>query len=72
MLNQSPCLSPEDTERGRIVEDFVAVVRGGGSESITALVSKTLPTPQLMQLWGDSVRFNPDFIRTTVSVSVMH
>ncbi|XP_039999245.1 complement component C8 beta chain isoform X3 [Xiphias gladius] len=55
----------EDTARGSMVEDFVAVVRGGSSESVTALVSKKLPTPQLMGLWGDSVRFNPDFIRTT-------
>lgn len=65
-------LSPEDTARGSMVEDFVAVVRGGSSESITALVSKKLPTPQLMGLWGDSVRFNPDFIRTTVSLSFSH
>uniref|UniRef100_A0A3Q3MZ56 Complement component C8 beta chain n=2 Tax=Mastacembelus armatus TaxID=205130 RepID=A0A3Q3MZ56_9TELE len=55
----------EDTVRGSMVEDFTAVVRGGSSESITALVSKKLPTPQLMRLWGEGVRFNPDFIRTT-------
>ncbi|XP_076601152.1 complement component C8 beta chain [Chaetodon auriga] len=55
----------EDTQRGSMVEDFVAVVRGGSSESITALVSKKLPTPQLMGLWGEGVHFNPDFIRTT-------
>ncbi|KAF3699042.1 Complement component C8 beta chain Complement component 8 subunit beta Precursor [Channa argus] len=55
----------EDTVLGSTVEDFVAVVRGGSSESITALMSKKLPTPQLMRLWGDGVRFNPDFIRTT-------
>ncbi|XP_044075172.1 complement component C8 beta chain-like [Siniperca chuatsi] len=55
----------EDTVHGSMVEDFVAVVRGGSSESITALVSKKLPTPQLMGLWGDGVRANPDFIRTT-------
>nr|AFZ93889.1 complement component 8 beta [Oplegnathus fasciatus] len=55
----------EDTERGSMVEDFVAVVKGGSSESITALVSKKLPTPQLMGLWGEGVRFNPDFIRST-------
>lgn len=51
-----------------MVEDFVAVVRGGSSESISALVSKKLPTPQLMSLWGDGVHFNPDFIRKTVSL----
>ncbi|XP_042353484.1 complement component C8 beta chain-like [Plectropomus leopardus] len=55
----------EDTEHGSMVEDFFAIVRGGSSESITALVSKKLPTPQLMGLWGESVRFNPDFIRQT-------
>ncbi|XP_008332413.1 complement component C8 beta chain [Cynoglossus semilaevis] len=55
----------EDTKNGSMVEDFVAVVRGGSSESITALVSKKLPTPQLMKLWGEGVRYNPDFIRST-------
>ncbi|XP_031710750.1 complement component C8 beta chain-like [Anarrhichthys ocellatus] len=55
----------EDTVHGSMVEDFVSVVRGGSSESITALVSKKLPTPQLMGLWGEGVRFNPDFIRKT-------
>lgn len=64
------CVSPEDTVLGSTVEDFVAVVRGGSSESISALVSKKLPTPQLMRLWGEGVRFNPDFIRRTVSSSV--
>ncbi|KAF0047267.1 hypothetical protein F2P81_000900 [Scophthalmus maximus] len=56
----------EDTALGSIVEDFVAVVRGGSSESISGLVSKKLPTPQLMKLWGEGVRFNPDFIRSTM------
>lgn len=60
--------SAEDTKNGSMVEDFVAVVRGGSSESITALVSKKLPTPQLMKLWGEGVRYNPDFIRSTVSL----
>ncbi|KAM8850403.1 complement component C8 beta chain [Spinachia spinachia] len=55
----------EDTAQGSMVEDFVSVVRGGSSESITALVSKKLPTPELMGLWGEGVRFNPDFIRKT-------
>lgn len=54
---------------GSMVEDFVAVVRGGSSKSITALVSRKLPTPELMGLWGEGIRFNPDFIRTTVSFS---
>lgn len=52
-----------------MVEDFVAVVKGGSSQSITALVSKKLPTPPLMGLWGEGVRYNPDFIRTKVSFS---
>lgn len=52
-----------------MVEDFTAVVHGGSSESITALVSKKLPTPELMGLWGEGVRFNPAFIRKTVSSS---
>ncbi|XP_068461057.1 complement component C8 beta chain [Clinocottus analis] len=55
----------EDTVTGGIVEDTVTVVRGGSSESITALVAQKLPTPQLMALWGEGVRYNPDFIRTT-------
>lgn len=69
LVNWTYSVSPEDTALGSTVEDFAAVVRGGSSESITALVSKKLPTPQLMSLWGDGVRFNPDFIRTTVSFS---
>lgn len=64
------CLSTENTDRGSMVEDFFAVVKGGSSESVTALVAKKLPTPKLMNLWGDGVNFNPDFIRTTVSPRV--
>lgn len=48
----------------------MSVVRGGTSESITALLSKKLPTPELMRLWGEGVQFNPDFIRRTVSCLV--
>lgn len=55
----------DDTVNGRMVEDFVAVVKGGSSESITALVTRKLPDPNLMRLWGQGVRFNPDFIRRT-------
>ncbi|XP_037131427.1 complement component C8 beta chain isoform X1 [Syngnathus acus] len=55
----------EETSLGCMVEDTVAVVRGGSSESITALVSQKLPSPQLMRLWGEGVRFNPDFLRRT-------
>lgn len=53
----------EDTVKGRMVEDFVALVKGGSSESISGLVAKKLPDPELMRLWGEGVRFNPDFIR---------
>ncbi|KAM4557635.1 complement component C8 beta chain [Fundulus diaphanus] len=55
----------EDTKNGAMMEDFVAVVRGGSSESITAFLSQKLPSPELMRLWGEGVRFNPDFIRMT-------
>ncbi|XP_035993849.1 complement component C8 beta chain isoform X1 [Fundulus heteroclitus] len=55
----------EDTKNGATMEDFVAVVRGGSSESITAFLSQKLPGPDLMRLWGEGVRFNPDFIRMT-------
>lgn len=65
-FNQLVCYFPEDTKKGSMVEDFVAVVRGGSSESITALLSKKLPSPQLMRLWGEGVRYNPDFIRMKV------
>lgn len=64
---KSARLSTENTDSGSMVEDFFAVVKGGSSESVTALVAKKLPTPKLMNLWGDGVSFNPDFIRTTVS-----
>uniref|UniRef100_A0A665V0Q1 Complement component C8 beta chain n=1 Tax=Echeneis naucrates TaxID=173247 RepID=A0A665V0Q1_ECHNA len=52
----------DDTDKGSMVEDFVALVKGGSSETITSLVSKKLPTPHLMRLWGDAVRYNPDFL----------
>nr|XP_057922384.1 complement component C8 beta chain [Doryrhamphus excisus] len=55
----------EDTKDGSMVEDTVTVVRGGTSQSITALASQKLPSPQLMRLWGEGVRFNPDFLRRT-------
>ncbi|XP_072297258.1 complement component C8 beta chain [Eucyclogobius newberryi] len=55
----------DDTVKGRMVEDFVAVVKGGSSETVTALVSKKLPDSKLMNLWGQGVRFNPDFIQRT-------
>uniref|UniRef100_A0AAV2JR52 Complement component C8 beta chain n=1 Tax=Knipowitschia caucasica TaxID=637954 RepID=A0AAV2JR52_KNICA len=55
----------EDTVKGRMVEDFVAIVKGGSSESVTALVSKKLPETNLMNLWGRGVEYNPDFVRRT-------
>ncbi|XP_068604859.1 complement component C8 beta chain [Brachionichthys hirsutus] len=55
----------DSTSHESVVQDFFAVVNGGSSQSITALVSERLPTPQLMELWGEGVRFNPDFIRKT-------
>ncbi|XP_030062177.1 complement component C8 beta chain isoform X1 [Microcaecilia unicolor] len=47
----------------KYVEDFIALVRGGASEQITALAYKDLPTPDLMQEWGDAVQYNPDIIK---------
>ncbi|XP_030607988.1 complement component C8 beta chain [Archocentrus centrarchus] len=55
----------DETKNDSAVEDFNAVVKGGSSKSVSALLSKTLPTPELMRLWGEGVRFNPDFIRQT-------
>ncbi|KAJ8357302.1 hypothetical protein SKAU_G00200960 [Synaphobranchus kaupii] len=48
------------------VEDFMVVVKGGGSESITRLAFNKLPTSDIMQDWGDSVFYNPDFLKTKV------
>ena len=56
----------EDTNTESVVEDFSSVVRGGSSESISALASKNVPTPDLMRLWGDGVHYNPELIRSTV------
>ncbi|XP_067109080.1 complement component C8 beta chain-like [Osmerus mordax] len=57
-----------DTVKGSMMEDFVAVVKGGTSESITGLVAKKLPTPELMRLWGEGVHYNPDFISSTTKL----
>ncbi|XP_048844538.1 complement component C8 beta chain isoform X1 [Brienomyrus brachyistius] len=54
----------EDKKGGKFVDDFAAVVRGGSSETISRLVYKQLPTPEIMQDWGESVFLNPDFIQT--------
>ncbi|XP_069498206.1 complement component C8 beta chain [Ambystoma mexicanum] len=53
----------DNTSEKKLVQDFVALVRGGGSEQITTLAYKQLPTPELMQEWGDAVQYNPDVIK---------
>ncbi|XP_042319999.1 complement component C8 beta chain [Sceloporus undulatus] len=56
----------DNVSEKKFVEDFVVLVRGGASESITTLASKELPTPELMQKWGDAVQYNPDIIQMKV------
>ncbi|XP_028589161.2 complement component C8 beta chain [Podarcis muralis] len=56
----------DNTAERKIVEDFVALVRGGASEYITTLAYKDLPTAELMQEWGDAVQYNPEIIRMKV------
>ncbi|KAM8930119.1 complement component C8 beta chain [Pelodytes ibericus] len=51
----------------KLLEDFVALVRGGGSEHVATLAYKSLPNPDLMQEWGDSVLYNPDIINVKMS-----
>ncbi|KAM4641205.1 complement component C8 beta chain [Discoglossus pictus] len=57
----------DDNSYKKVVEDFVALVRGGGSEHITTLAYKDLPTADLMQEWGDAVQYNPDIIKVKAS-----
>ncbi|XP_075472149.1 complement component C8 beta chain isoform X1 [Ascaphus truei] len=57
----------ENTSNKKVVEDFVALVRGGASEQITRLAYRDLPTADLMQEWGDAVQYNPDIIQTKAS-----
>ncbi|KAG9482928.1 hypothetical protein GDO78_009075 [Eleutherodactylus coqui] len=57
----------DNRETSAIVEDFVALVRGGASEHVTTLAYKNLPTPELMQEWGDAVQYNPEIIKIKVS-----
>uniref|UniRef100_A0A8C4VCX6 Complement component C8 beta chain n=1 Tax=Falco tinnunculus TaxID=100819 RepID=A0A8C4VCX6_FALTI len=52
----------DSTSKKQYVEDFIALVRGGASEHITALAYKALPTAALMQEWGDAVQYNPEII----------
>lgn len=49
-----------------MVEDLVVLVRGGASEHITTLAYKELPTADLMQAWGDAVKYNPAIIKVKV------
>ncbi len=57
-----------DSSKAReMVEDVFIVVRGGDSETVSRLAAKQLPTPDIMQLWGDAVFYNPDFIRKKVT-----
>jgi len=51
------------------VEDVFIEVRGGDSETVSRLAAKQLPTPDIMQLWGDAVFYNPDFIHKKVTFS---
>ncbi|TRY54176.1 hypothetical protein DNTS_030451 [Danionella cerebrum] len=52
-----------DSNRTReMVEDVFITVKGGNSESVSRLASKQLPTPDVMQMWGEAVFYNPDFI----------
>ncbi|KAK3546344.1 hypothetical protein QTP70_025755 [Hemibagrus guttatus] len=50
-----------------LVEDYVSVVRGGDSETVSSLAAKQLPTPDIMQLWGDAVYHNPDYVSTKMA-----
>lgn len=57
-----------DSNKDRdMVEDVFIVVRGGDSETVSRLAAKQLPTPDIMQLWGDAVFYNPDFIHKKVT-----
>ncbi|NXU48825.1 CO8B protein, partial [Turnix velox] len=53
----------DSTSKKQYVEDFIALVRGGASEHVTALAYKDLPTAELMQEWGDAVQYNPEIIK---------
>ncbi|MBN3302264.1 CO8B protein, partial [Amia calva] len=56
----------DSTAQKKFVEDFIVVVKGGASEFTSRLAYKKLPTPELMQEWGDAVQYNPDFIETKI------
>ncbi|XP_073449981.1 complement component C8 beta chain-like [Aquarana catesbeiana] len=52
----------DPTENRKIVEDFVVLLRGGSSEHVATLAYRNLPTPDLMQEWGDAVQYSPEII----------
>ncbi|NWV60670.1 CO8B protein, partial [Malurus elegans] len=56
----------DNTATTKFVKDFIALVRGGASESVTTLAYSELPTAQLMQQWGDAVQYNPEIIKLKV------
>lgn len=60
----------DSTKEREMVEDVFIVVRGGDSETVSRLAAKQLPTPDIMQLWGDAVFYNPDFIKKKVTFSL--
>ncbi|XP_018413388.1 PREDICTED: complement component C8 beta chain [Nanorana parkeri] len=57
----------EKTDNNKVVEDFVALVRGGSSEHVTTLAYRNLPTPELMQEWGDAVQYSPEILKIKAS-----
>ncbi|KAM9324642.1 complement component C8 beta chain [Gastrophryne carolinensis] len=57
----------DKTETSKVIEDFVALVRGGSSEHVASLAYKDLPTPELMQEWGDAVWYSPEIIKIKAS-----
>lgn len=56
----------DSSEERDMVEDVFIMVRGGDSETVSRLAAKQLPTPDIMQLWGDAVFYNPDFIHKKI------
>lgn len=62
----------DSTAKKQYVEDFIALVRGGASEHITALAYRSLPTATLMQEWGDAVQYNPEIIQLKVLYALLH
>ncbi|KAI5616223.1 complement component C8 beta chain precursor [Silurus asotus] len=56
-----------ETSRSSMVEDYIALVRGGDSETVSRLAARQFPTPDIMQLWGEAIFYNPDFISTKLS-----